>query len=216
MKNYSFKYFYDPPLAIKFLFKDFVWNSSVRKILLTFDDGPMPETTNLILKTLEEFKVKSLFFCVGENVKSNPGLISEILSKGHEIGNHTYSHEIITHLNNIELKNQIDLFNRILEDNHNYRVKYFRPPHGRFNFRTQKVMAEKKLKNVMWSLLTYDYRNDINLVNFAVNKYIKNNSIIVLHDSRRSKKIIVDSIKLIMEEVNKKGFEIGNPAECLK
>ncbi|MHB9011080.1 MAG: polysaccharide deacetylase family protein [Ignavibacteriaceae bacterium] len=216
MKNYSLKYFYVPPLAIKFLFKDFVWNSSVRKILLTFDDGPMPDTTQMILRTLEEFKVKSIFFCVGENVKNNPDLISEILSEGHEIGNHTYSHEIITRLSNLELKSQIDLFNRMLEDNHNYRVKYFRPPHGRFNFRTQKVMAEKKLKNVMWSLLTYDYRNDINLVNFAVNKYIKNNSIIVLHDSRRSKRIIVDSIKLIMEEVNKKGFEIGNPAECLK
>ncbi len=216
MKNYSLKYFYVPPLAIKFLFKDFVWNSSVRKILLTFDDGPMPDTTQMILRTLEEFKVKSIFFCVGENVKNNPSLISEILSEGHEIGNHTYSHEIITRLSNLELKSQIDLFNRILEDIHNYRVKYFRPPHGRFNFRTQKVMAETKLKNVMWSLLTYDYRNDINLVNFAVNKYIKNNSIIVLHDSRRSKRIIVDSIKLIMEEVNKKGFEIGNPAECLK
>ncbi|MHB8578754.1 MAG: polysaccharide deacetylase family protein [Ignavibacteriaceae bacterium] len=216
MKNYSLKYFYDPPLAIKFLFKDFIWNTSVRKVLLTFDDGPTPETTQVILRALEGFKVKSLFFCVGENVKNYPDLISEILSEGHEIGNHTYSHGIITRLSNLELKSQIDLFNRMLEDNHNYRVKYFRPPHGRFNFRTQKVMAEKKLKNVMWSLLTYDYRNDINLVNFAVKKYLNNNSIIVLHDSRRSKKIIVDSIKIIMEEVSKKGFEIGNPAECLK
>ena len=216
MKSLQLKYLYNPPLLIKLLFKDFIWESSQSKILLTFDDGPTSETTQMILKRLNDLNVKSVFFCVGENAKHNPGLIKEILSEGHEIGNHTYNHEVITRLNNTEFNNQINLFNRLLEDNHNYTVKYFRPPHGRFNFHTQKILAEKKIINVMWSLLSYDYTNDLNIVNFAIRKYLNSNSIIVLHDSRKSKKIIVDSINLIMEEVNKKGFEIGKPAECLR
>ncbi|MBZ0200165.1 MAG: hypothetical protein K8H86_09880, partial [Ignavibacteriaceae bacterium] len=72
------------------------------------------------------------------------------------------------------------------------------------------------LKNIMWSLLTYDYKNDINVVKFAVQKFLKDNSIIVLHDSLKSKEIIADSIELIINEAEKKGFTFGEPDECLK
>jgi hypothetical protein len=68
----------------------------------------------------------------------------------------------------------------------------------------------------MWSLLTYDYKNDINLVKLVASKYMRRNSIIVLHDSLKSKDIIVDSINFIAEQAEKNGFEIGEPAECLK
>ncbi|MHB1688422.1 MAG: polysaccharide deacetylase family protein [Ignavibacteriaceae bacterium] len=210
------KFYYDPPFVVKIFFKDFVWNTSDKKILFTFDDGPLPETTPVVLKTLAEFKIKSLFFCVGDNAKNNSGLISEILSEGHEIGNHTFHHKVITRLKVNELKEQIILFNRLLYDENNYKVKYFRPPHGRFDMRIKKILNEMDLKNVMWSLLTYDYKNDLNLVNFAVKKYLKYNSIVVLHDSLKSKDIVIDSIKIIMEEADRKGYEIGEPSECLK
>jgi len=65
-------------------------------------------------------------------------------------------------------------------------------------------------------LLTYDYKNDINIVKFALRKYLKSNSIIVLHDSNKSKDIIKDSINIIIEETNKKNYKIGTPSECLK
>ena len=60
----------------------------------------------------------------------------------------------------------------------------------------------------MWSLLTYDYKNDINIVKFAINNYLNSNSIIVLHDSNKSKNIIADSIKYIVEAALK--CEISN------
>ena len=72
------------------------------------------------------------------------------------------------------------------------------------------------LKAVMWSLLTYDYKNDFNIVKFAVRKYLEKNSIIVLHDSLKSKNIILESINYIVEESSRRGFQIGVPAECLK
>jgi len=68
----------------------------------------------------------------------------------------------------------------------------------------------------MWSLLTYDFRNDFNLFKNAVNKCLKKNSIIVLHDSLKSKDIIIQSINYLVEQIDKMNFKIGNPEECLK
>ena len=210
------KYFYNPPSILKQLFKDYAWETQNNKILLTFDDGPTNKTTETILKFLNHQKIKSAFFCVGENCKNNSELTSIMIGENHLIGNHTFHHKKLIGLSEKESKLELESFNSLLLEQHNYHVKFFRPPHGKFNLSTSKLMKQTKLKNVMWSLLTYDYKNDLNLVKFAVQNYLKQNSIIVLHDSIKSKAIIIDSIKIILEEAAKKGFQIGEPAECLK
>jgi hypothetical protein len=67
----------------------------------------------------------------------------------------------------------------------------------------------------MWSLLTEDYKNNFETVKFAVKNYLKENSIIVLHDSVKSKNIIKDSINFILDKASEKGYTFGEPAECL-
>jgi len=67
----------------------------------------------------------------------------------------------------------------------------------------------------MWSLLTQDYKNDFETVKFAVRNFLRKNSIIVLHDSIKSKQIIKDSINLIIDEAANKGFAFGEPEDCL-
>ena len=198
------------------MFYDFVWETQNNKILLTFDDGPTHQTTEELLKYLNDQNIKSAFFCVGENCQKFPSLVSSLINEGHLIGNHTFHHKKLAGLNRYETEIEIDSFNSLLLEKHNYKVNYFRPPHGSFNFSTSKLMNKKQLKNVMWSLLTYDYKNDLKLVKFAVQKFLKQNSIVVLHDSIKSKDIIIDSIKVILDEAARKGFQIGEPAECLK
>ena len=153
---------------------------------------------------------------MGNNIKKNRALCDEILSAGHLIGNHTFNHSKLRGLDNNTAAAEIDSFNHLLLDEHGCKVKYFRPPHGQFTLSTKNMLAKRGMKNIMWSLLTHDYKNDLNLVKFAVENYIKNNSIIVLHDSIKSKDIIIDSINLIVETSSRKGYEIGDPAECLK
>jgi len=207
---------YNPPVIIKRLFNDFYWDTSNNKILLTFDDGPTTQSTETILKTLNGFKIKAIFFCVGNNVKNHQELTNSILSEGHTIANHTFNHRKLTEVNIDETVKELDSFNNLLEEKHNYKVKYFRPPYGKFRLSTNRFLKQKQLKNVMWSLLTYDYKNDFNLVKFAVQNYLQNDSIIVLHDSIKSKDIIKDSLNFIVNEVYKRGFSFGEPAECLK
>ena len=68
------KYFYNPPLIIKKIFSDFIWETSNSQILLTFDDGPKIESTEIILDILKEQNKRAVFFCVGNNVKKNSAL----------------------------------------------------------------------------------------------------------------------------------------------
>jgi len=210
------KYKYDPPSVIKKIFNDFYWNTLNNKVLITFDDGPNPGTTEKILESLNQKKIKALFFCIGNNIRNHEGLFKEILTEGHIIGNHTFNHKKITTLKEKEINNEIYSFNSFLKNQFDYEVKFFRPPYGRFNLSTAGLLNQQKLKNVMWSLLTYDYKNDLNLIKLAVNKYLKTNSIIVLHDSLKSKNVVLEGIEIIFEEARKRGFEIGEPAGCLK
>ncbi len=207
---------YNPPVVIKRMFSSFQWESKIDKILLTFDDGPTPETTPLILDLLSTHNIKAAFFCVGENVKQYPELYRELINGGHLVCNHTFNHKPLTRLNRTGTAAQIEKFNNLIKSDFGGDVLYFRPPYGRFNLSTPSLMRDMNLKNVMWSLLTYDFRNDFNVVKFAVNNYLKKNSIIVLHDNLKSKNIVAESINYIVEVSSRKGFEIGAPSECLK
>ena len=65
---------------------------SERSVYLTFDDGPIPESTPFLLETLRHYGVKATFFVVGENVQKHPDLFRQIIDDGHQVGNHTYHH----------------------------------------------------------------------------------------------------------------------------
>ncbi len=209
------KLFYNPPTIIKNIFPQTRWTTSNDKVLLTFDDGPIPETTPIILEVLDELKIKALFFCVGENLKKYNSLAGEIISRGHSIGNHTYNHANVMFKSRSFVERQVKLFDDEFVKLFGTETSYFRPPKGRIPIFTGKKALSGK-KNVMWSLLTYDYKNDLNIVKFAVQNYLEANSIIVLHDSLKSRDIIKESIKFIAEEVRRRHYEFGEPEECLK
>ena len=209
------KYQYNPPFIVKRMFSDFSWNTINGKVLLTFDDGPNPDTTEMILKKLSDEKIKALFFCVGENVRKYPDLVKQIKDEGHTFGNHTFNHKILRTISADEKDSQISETNKIFEEQLGLKLKYFRPAHGKFQISTSIFLRKYGLKNVMWSLLTYDYKNDLSIVKFATQKYLKNNSIIVLHDSNKSKNIISDSISYIAEEVRKRDYQFGVTEACL-
>lgn len=209
------KYLYNPPVLLKKIFNDFNWDTINQKVLLTFDDGPNPETTEVILKRLGDEKIKALFFCVGNNVQKYPQLVNQIKAEGHSFGNHTFNHKILNRISIEEKVLEIFSVNNLFQEKYNIKIKYFRPPHGRFQLSTDRLLKKFGLKNVMWSLLTYDYKNDLSIVKFAVEKYLTQNSIIVLHDSNKSKEIINDSISFIADEVRKNNYQFGEANECL-
>lgn len=210
------KSLFDPPKLVKNIFKDFIWNSQCQRVLMTFDDGPNINSSEIILNILNDNKIKAIFFCVGNNLKNFASLTKEILSEGHQIGNHTFNHRIITKIPLGEAIDEIQKTNLLMQNDFNYIIKYFRPPHGRFNFASRQLFEITGMKNVMWSLMSFDYKNDLKIVNFALKKNLKNDSIIVFHDSNKSKMIIKNSIEIAVNLTYEKGFSFGDANQCLK
>ncbi|MGE5364637.1 MAG: polysaccharide deacetylase family protein [Bacteroidota bacterium] len=210
------KYLYTPPSLVRKIFSDFQWNSSCNKILLTFDDGPTEECTEEILNELNRHGIKAVFFTVGNNVRKYPELVRLLIEQGHAIGNHTVNHQDIWFADESFIKKEVEDFNVLMKDKFDYDVKYFRPPHGRFDHRSSKILKVRGLKIVMWSLLTVDYKNNFNTVKYAVNHYLRRNSIVVLHDNVKSSSVISDSINYLVERAKANNYQFGDPAECLK
>lgn len=210
------KYYYNPPLIIKLLNRSFYWSTRNKKVLLTFDDGPTEAATLKILSILRANHLKAVFFCVGNNIKNQQALAERMLSDGHTIANHTMNHKLLTKMSREESIVELSTFSELMKEKFNYNVKYFRPAHGRFNLKTKGILKELNLKCVMWNLLTYDYKNDIEKVKYAVNNYINENSILVFHDSIKCVDIIEESVNYTIGQADKMGFKFGEPEDCLK
>jgi peptidoglycan/xylan/chitin deacetylase (PgdA/CDA1 family) len=207
---------YRPPVLVQKLFNNFTWKTSNNKVLLTFDDGPTEAATLRILNILRANRIKAVFFCVGNNIKKHPGPTEKILSDGHIIANHTMNHKLLTKMKREESVVEISTFNNLMREKFNYNVKYIRPPHGRFNLKTNGILNELNMKCVMWNLLSYDYENNIEKVKYAIDNHLNENSIIVFHDSTKCSEIIEEALNYTIEQAIKKGYEFGEPEDCLK
>ena len=152
-----------------------------RAVYLTFDDGPIPEATPFILKTLAEFGVHATFFMVGDNVRKHPELYDQIVAAGHQVGNHTFNHwggfkhTTRSYSENVQKAN--DLIHSHL----------FRPPHGWMRWE-QYFWVGRKYRIVMWDLVTRDYSKWMTADDIVANvkRYARNGSIITFHDSLKS------------------------------
>jgi peptidoglycan/xylan/chitin deacetylase (PgdA/CDA1 family) len=96
-------------------------------VALTFDDGPHPDYTPLVLDLLSEHQAKATFFVIGEAAEQHPELIERIKADGHALGNHTYSHPVMPQLTGRERRGEVRACGRILGDPP---IRLYRPPRG--------------------------------------------------------------------------------------
>ena len=172
-----------PAIWLRWLYPRATWrmNRHEHAVYLTFDDGPIPESTPFLLKTLEEFDAKATFFMVGENVRRHPKLFEQIVEAGHQVGNHTFNHisgfkhSIHKYSYNTEKANQL------------IHSHLFRPPHGWMRL-SQYAWLGRKYRIVMWDLVTRDYSKWMTAEDVLnnVKQYTRNGSIITFHDSLKS------------------------------
>ena len=172
-----------PSKWLRWIYPKALWrmDPNEHSVYLTFDDGPIPESTPFILDTLKEHGVKATFFMVGENVARHPDLYQRILDEGHQIGNHTYNHwGSLRHSAHNYLKN-IEKANKLIHSH------LFRPPHGWMMLSAYNKLSQK-YKIVMWDLVTRDYSHLLNAFDVLRNivLYSRNGSIITFHDSLKS------------------------------
>ena len=105
-------------------------SEEMKKICLTFDDGPHPFYTEQLLDGLKERGVKATFFVTGEHALLHPDIILRMSKEGHAIGNHTYSHMQLKSSNREEFKAELIKTNEVIEEIIDEDVVYVRPPYG--------------------------------------------------------------------------------------
>lgn len=183
------------PKWFKVLYPKSVWGFYLKKdkiIYLTFDDGPIPEATEWVLDTLDEYNAKATFFCLGQNAKSYPYLVEKIVSSGHSVGNHSN-----THLNGFKTKTE-HYVKDVLEAEIHIPSKLFRPPYGRIKRGQFKKLKEKGFQVIFWSHLTYDF--DPNISKEILLKNVKRGNrsgdILVFHDSLKA----IENVKAVLPE----------------
>lgn len=177
------------PALFKFLWPSLIWNvpNQEKRIFLTFDDGPIPELTEWVLQTLDQFQVKATFFCVGDNVKKHPEIFTQLMESGHAVGNHTFSHVNGRKANATDYLKDIKACDQALADQ-GFETSLFRPPYGRL--KTSQRSLLKKRKVVMWDVLSKDYDQSLSsdsILNGTI-KATQPGSIIVFHDNIKAEK----------------------------
>lgn len=79
-----------------------------KEVVLTFDDGPSPATTEWVLESLSQECVKATFFLLGRNAAAHPAIARRIAARGHTIGTHTFSHPLLSHMSQAAAEGEIN------------------------------------------------------------------------------------------------------------
>lgn len=183
---------------------------NVKKIALTFDDGPHPTYTPLLLDGLAKRKVKATFFITGENAEAYPELVKRMQEEGHLIGNHTYSHIQLTQGNREKFKGELVKTNEIIEEITGQGVTYVRPPYGSWDKSFEK---ELNMIPVLWNIDPLDWCcNDASCVIRKVESAAGEDAIILLHDSYPS---TVTAALQIVDDLQKQGYVFVTVEEIL-
>jgi peptidoglycan/xylan/chitin deacetylase (PgdA/CDA1 family) len=182
------------PRFFRWIFPKKTWgfSRSEKSVYLTFDDGPDPVATPVVLDLLKQNNIKATFFCVGENVLRHPELYQRIKDEGHTVGNHTMQHENGLKTTNKKYIDSVDKAATIIDS------KLFRPPYGRIK-KSQTNELVKRYNLIMWSWLSYDYDANIPVLKILSNaqKQIQAGDIIVLHDNKKS----ISRLKILLPEI---------------
>jgi peptidoglycan/xylan/chitin deacetylase (PgdA/CDA1 family) len=156
-------------------------------IALTFDDGPYPVDTPVLLATLRAIGVPATFFLIGRDAEQFPGLVRAIAAGGHEIADHTETHPNLAALDDpavdAEIKVGAATLRRLVVDPAIDRE--FRPPHGRFRLATLQTAQRAGYDTILWTDDPGDWRNVSRSVLAAhIARYASSPEILLLHSGR--------------------------------
>ncbi|TXS18045.1 polysaccharide deacetylase family protein [Streptomyces sp. wa22] len=173
-------------------------------IALTFDAGPAKDTPRL-LDVLKEKKVPATFFLLGrDHVLKHPETVRRIEAEGHEVANHTWSHEILTDKEPEEIRAELERTQLAIEDITGKRPRLMRPPQGRTDDTVSEVCEELGLSQVLWSATAKDYStNDSALIRKRILDQAGKDGIILLHDIYEG---TVPAVPGIIDTLKERGY----------
>lgn len=190
------------------------------EVALSFDDGPDPALTPRVLDLLERRGLRAVFFLVGAKAERHPDLVREILAKGHDVGNHSWSHLPFLMLTSLKvLRREVERTQAFLETL-GVRPRAFRPPVGITNSRLWPVLLDNGMFCLNFSCRAADLGNRRveGLAGRILGK-VRPGDLILLHDvapARTSPQAFLAELERLLDGLEAKGLRIVPPAELLE
>ncbi len=185
-------------------------------IALTFDDGPHPKYTMEILEILEEYDIPATFFFVGENVSYYQDTAREVAKRGHEIGNHTYSHPCVNKQSQAAFRDELTRCEDIIQRVVGVSPKLFRPPQGSWNTRVYEIARERDYSVILWDLDTLDWAHtpSENISNYILEN-VKSGNIILMHDYHSGGCTTTDALRMFIPNLIEQGYRFVTVSELI-
>lgn len=193
------------------------FQTAEREVWLTIDDGPSPAHTLRMLDLLKQFRAQATFFVIGANAEKYPHLITEILTRGHTLANHTHSHPAGTFwcAGPATIGRQIDACAENLRPIPERTAIYFRAPAGLRNMFVHPVLARRGLLLVGWTVRGLDtLKRDPMAVAERVEKGVGPGAIVLLHEGHRAESLPdfnVRCLELILQRLSARGYRFVLP-----
>ena len=166
-----------------------------------------------MLNTLEANNIKITFFIGGSWGKRFPNVVTELSTRGHELGNHTYSHPHPNTLSKDKNKEQILRAEQLVTDLTQIKTTLYAPPYGEYNDTVLLAADELGYKTIMWSIDTIDWqRPPAEVIINRVMKKINNGAIILIHPTESTAKALPELIR----QIQGKGYTITTASDIIK
>ncbi|MEX1138940.1 MAG: polysaccharide deacetylase family protein [Bacteroidota bacterium] len=193
------------PLQI--LFPQIRWKGPADHVYLTFDDGPHPVATPLVLRELSDRGVKATFFLLGSNVERFPELAKQIAAEGHTIGNHTFDHPSLLFKSHRLISDQIDRTQDAIRRHTGLTARYFRPPYGLGGPAMYKTAKKLGHEVVYWDVDSGDHENIASgTIALRSTRSLHPGSIVLFHDNDRTKDRVTDVLRSFFEIAQGRNF----------
>lgn len=183
--------------------------SAGRAIALTFDDGPDPLYTPLVLDILEAHGARATFFVIGEQARRHPDIIARILAEGHEVAHHTHSHPRVELLDEQQVAAEMDACLDVLESQGVAPV-WYRPPRKAYTDLQARLAAERGMKVAMWARCFERERFGDSATEMAstLAGETRDGDIVLAHDGLLDRSLTVEALPLYLEALRGRGFEV--------
>ena len=183
-------------------------------IAMTFDDGPSPTLTPHLLDILKEKGVKATFFVIGQNVVHSPEIVARAAAEGHEIGNHSWSHPMLTKLSEERVQEEVQKTSSAIAEATGKKPTLLRPPYGAINHRIGKMIEEKDgLTIILWSVDPLDWKSPgANVVAQRLIAGAKPGAITLSHDIKPG---TIQAMPEVIDALKAKGYKFVTVSELI-
>jgi peptidoglycan/xylan/chitin deacetylase (PgdA/CDA1 family) len=186
-------------------------------VALTYDDGPNPPYTNQLIGILERNQIKATFFVIGNIIEKHPATVRLVLSKGHELGNHSYSHQKMTSENPSFIRSEIEKTDQLLRQLGVKEEIHFRAPYGRKFLVLPYLLAKMNKKNILWNVNPNDYKAPSSeVIENYVLEHVTPGSIILLHDGGGDRSHTVTATESLIKKLGERGYRFKTVSELMR